>query len=103
MSLLGLCDDIQHLIGEQIKKQPRYRFKAVLEEIKNHEYECGDSMRYLLTLPPFLYARGDEMTYEPIQNSMYYSGENWVIKDYWDKFMEMRLYQMEHEDEFYED
>lgn len=102
MSLLGLCDDIQYLIGEQIKKQPRYRFKAVLEEIKNHEYECGSRMRDLLTLPPILNASqlGEGWLVEVVVPSSY---ENWVMKDYHDKVMEMRLYQMECEDEFYED
>ena len=107
MSLLGLCDDIQHLIGEQIKKQPRYRFKAVLEEIKNYEYECGDSMRHLLTLPPILYASqlDEGWLFEGITGwcGAFVFCDNWVVKDYWDTIMERRLYQMEHEDEFYED
>lgn len=57
MSLLGLCDDIQYLIGEQIKKQPRYCFNVVLGEIENYEYQCGLLMRDLIASPPFIRAR----------------------------------------------
>lgn len=106
MSLLGLCDDIQYLIGEQMKKQPRYRFKAVLEEIEKHKYKCGSAMRELLTSPPHLYAYYQEPEaggwwFQDIQGN--WDGENWVVKDYWDKVLEFRWYQLASEGEFYED
>lgn len=106
MTLLGLCSDIQYLIGEWMKQNPRYRFKAVLEEIKNYEYKGGEAMTNLITSPPHLYAYYQDPDeggwwFEDIKGD--WNGENWVVKDYWDKVMELRLYQMEHEDEFYED
>tara|TARA_R110002051_G_scaffold219558_1_gene283554 strand:- start:1969 stop:2454 length:486 start_codon:yes stop_codon:yes gene_type:complete len=36
MNLLQLCDDLQEKIGDEIKLQPKYKFKKILAEMSNN-------------------------------------------------------------------
>ena len=39
MNILNLADDILGMVGDEVKNQPKYKFKKVLEELKEKDIE----------------------------------------------------------------
>lgn len=97
MNLLDLCDDLHESIGKQLKKNPTYLFKSVLQEIR--DYKPKDPSLLLLELMysevPYLYAccySWDQggWWFEPI-NEREISYDNWVYKNFIDEQAEYAM------------
>lgn len=97
MNILDLCYDLHESIGEALKKNPTYLFKAVLEEIET--YEPKPPSLLLLELihleKPYLFAYCQDWEdggwwFEPI-NTREISDENWVYKNFIDEQAEFAM------------
>tara|TARA_R110000796_G_scaffold72151_3_gene163415 strand:+ start:16 stop:303 length:288 start_codon:yes stop_codon:yes gene_type:complete len=57
MNILNLADDILGMVGDEVKNQPKYKFKKVLEELKEKDIELNSvDLWWLVEAEPFIYA-----------------------------------------------
>jgi len=86
MNFLNLCDDIIGMIQVEVANHPKYRYKKVLEELVNGDWELNDlELDNLIDSPPYNYAT----YYHPDEGGWWcddilgeFCGTNWIVEDY---------------------
>jgi len=88
MKIINLCDDILESIELEVKRNPKYIYKKVLQELVQEDWILRDrGIDELLGWgEPILYAH-----YYSWENGGWYldtidgtsSGRNWVVEEYW--------------------
>ena len=87
MNITYLCDDILGMIEERVRDNPKYKFKKVLDEIKNIEPDLYDTgLDELLDAPTFThsywYRPEDGGWWFESVNDLELCNENWIIKEW---------------------